>query len=323
MKKSKKISIIIAVILFSVGVIISMCALCSINFDFSALNTANFVTKTYAVDESFRNIHIEDVECNICLIPSNDDKCRVICIESDKTSHSVSVQNNTLTIERTDNRKWYEHIVVFYWGEVKMDVYLPETEYEELYVKSTSGEIKIPENLTFAKADVSSTSGDIHILSNIKKDASIYAVSGNVYIGEITAENINVQSTSGELTLSSMALNGKLTAKSISGDIKLSNIKCQNIISDTTSGNHTFLSVIAKSNIMVESISGNVDLYQSDAETLNIKTTSGNITGTLLTNKIFDVKTTSGNSKIPPSDFGGKCEIKTTSGNIELAISEQ
>lgn len=320
MKTSKKVLIITSVAVIAIGMIISAFSLFSVNFDFSKLNTMNSVTKTYAVDENFRNIHIEGAECDIRLMPSNDDKCRVICNEEDKISHSVSVQNDTLTIKRTDNREWYEHIAVFYWGDIEIIVYLPKSEYEELYVKSTSGNIEIPEDFTFSKADIDNTSGEASFVSRVKSDLEVKTVSGDIYVGETTAKNIDVQSTSGNITMSSAKLNGELKIKSISGDIKLSDIECQSITSNTTSGNNTFSSVIAKTNMKIESVSGDVELYQSDAETMNIKTTSGNIDGTLLTDKIFDIKTTSGNINVPPSGMGGKCEIKTTSGDIELSI---
>lgn len=320
MKKSKKISIIIAVILIAVGAIISACTFFTVKFDFSKLNTMNSVTKTYTVDESFRDIHIEGTECDIRLMPSDDNNCRVICSEDDKISHSVFVQNGTLTIKRTDNRKWYEHIAVFYWGEIEIDLYLPKTEYEELYVKSASGNIDISENFTFEKANVVSTSGEVSFLSRIRDDIDIKTTSGDIYVGETTAKKMDIQSTSGEIMLSSAKLSDELKVKSVSGDIRLSDIECQNITSDTTSGNNIFSNVVAKNSVKIESVSGDINLYQSDAGTLNIKTTSGNVNGTLLTDKIFNVKTTSGDVNVPQSDIGGECEIKTTSGDINLSI---
>lgn len=323
MKKSKKISIIIAVAMLIIGCLIAFFALISFNFDFSKLNTVNSVTKTYDVDESFKNINIEGVECDIHLIPSDNDKCSVICNEGDKISPSVTVQNDTLTIKRIDNRQWYEHIMVFYWGEVEINLYLPQNKYEELYIKSVSGDVEIPENFTFDKAEISTTSGEINFLSKVNNDIDIKTVSGDIYVGETTAKNINIQSTSGDTAVSSATIKNELNVKSVSGNINLSNIECQSINANTTSGDNKFSNVVAKTNTKIESISGNVDLYQSDAVTMNIKTTSGDVTGTLLTDKIFDVKTTSGDVNVPPSGTGGKCEIKTTSGNIELKITEQ
>lgn len=322
MKKSKKISIIIAVAVIIIGCLISFFALVSLNFDFSKLNSVNSVTKTYDIDESFRNINIEGTECDINLIPSDNDKCSVICNEGDKISHSVTVQNDTLTIKRIDNRQWYEHIMVFYWGETEINLYLPQNKYEELYAKSVSGNIEIPENFTFDKAEISTTSGEVSFLSKVTNDIDIQTVSGNIYVGETTAKNINMQSTSGDTAVSSATIKNELKVKSVSGNINLSNIDCQSITANTTSGDNKFSNVVAKTNTKIESISGNIDLYQSDAQTMNIKTTSGDVAGTLLTDKIFDVKTTSGDVNVPQSGAGGKCEIKTTSGNVKLVITE-
>lgn len=322
MKKSKKITIITAVAVIIIGCLISFFALVSLNFDFSKLNNVNPVTKTYDVDESFRNINIEGAECDINLIPSDNDKCRVICNEGDKISHSVTVQNDTLTIKRIDNRQWYEHIMVFYWGETEINLYLPQNKYAELYAKSVSGDIEISENFTFDKAELSTTSGDVSFHSKVNNDIDIQTVSGNIYAGDTTAKNITMQSTSGDTAVSSAKIKNELKVKSVSGNINLSDIECQSINSNTTSGDNKFTNVVAKANANIESISGNISLYQSDSQTMNIKTTSGDVDGTLLTDKIFNVQTTSGDVNVPQSGAGGKCEVKTTSGNINLEIAE-
>lgn len=323
MKKSKKILIITAVAMLIIGCLIAFLALLSFNFDFSKINTVNPLTETYDVDESFQNINIEDTECDVNLIPAENEECIVICNESDKIRHSVTVENGTLKIKRIDNRQWYEHIFVFFWGETEINLYLPQNEFENLYIKSVSGNIEIPEKFTFDAAEITTTSGDVEFLSQAYNDIKIQTVSGDVYVGETTAKNINAQSTSGDITISSATAKDEIKVKSVSGNIELSDTKCQSISSITTSGDHKFSNFIAKTNADFESVSGNIDMYQIDAQTLNILTTSGDVTGTILTDKIFDVKTTSGNINVPPSGMGGNCKIKTTSGDIELEITNQ
>lgn len=323
MKKSKKILIITAIAMLIIGSLIAFFAMLSFNFDFSKINTENSITETYNVDESFKNINIEDTECDINLIPTDNEKCIVICNESDKIRHSVTVENGTLKIKRTDSRQWYEHIHIFafYWDETEINLYLPKNEYDKLYIKSVSGNVETPENFTFDTAEINTTSGEVEFLSKAYSDIKIQTVSGEVYLGETTAKNINVQSTSGDITISSATVKNEIKVNSVSGNIELSDTICQSINSITTSGDHTFSNLIAKTNADFESVSGNIDMYQSDAQTLNIQTTSGDVTGTLLTDKIFDVKTTSGDVNVPTSGMGGKCKIKTTSGDIELEIT--
>ena len=67
--------------------------------------------------------------------------------------------------------------------------------------------------------------------------------------------------------------------------------------------------------------SGNITLEKSDAGELTLKASSGNITGSVLTEKIFLAESSSGRINVPKSVSGGRCEITTGSGNIDLRIS--
>jgi DUF4097 and DUF4098 domain-containing protein YvlB len=59
-----------------------------------------------------------------------------------------------------------------------------------------------------------------------------------------------------------------------------------------------------------------------DAEEIIIHTDTGDVTGTLLTPKIFQVETDTGRVDIPESGSGGKCQIKTDTGDIQVEILE-
>ena len=62
----------------------------------------------------------------------------------------------------------------------------------------------------------------------------------------------------------------------------------------TTTGNIKLTNVITEENITAETTTGHITFENSDAQTLNAKATTGNITGTLLTNKIFDAESEAG-----------------------------
>lgn len=110
MKKSKKILITVAVILVAVGMICGFCGIYSLGFKFNEISTSDFVTHTYTVEDDFTNIIIEDAESNINFYKSNDDKCRVLCDEREKVTHTVVNENNTLTVRVKDERNWFERI---------------------------------------------------------------------------------------------------------------------------------------------------------------------------------------------------------------------
>lgn len=110
MKKSKKILITVAVILIAVGMICGFCGIYSLGFNFNEISTSDFVTHTYTVEDDFTNIIIEDTASNINFYKSNDDKCRVLCDEREKVTHTVVNENNTLTVRVKDERNWFERI---------------------------------------------------------------------------------------------------------------------------------------------------------------------------------------------------------------------
>lgn len=320
MKNTKK-AILAAVALIAAGLVIAFGGMTTMNFDFNKMNTLHFVTNTHSVDETFTNISIETAECDIRLLPSENDSCIVVCDESKEIFHSVSVKNNTLIIDRTDARKWYKRIVGIYWGDMTITVYLPQTAYESLSVLNVSGNTVIPEDFSFTDAKIRSTSGDIDFLAPVEKDLSLKTVSGNLHAEGTNPKSLDAQSTSGDMDYADSIVSGDITIDTVSGKIRCSNVSVSGDINmETTSGNVTLSDVTAAKAMQIETVSGDIKLESCDADSLWLKSTSGNVSGTLLTEKKFLTNTTSGRVNVPGSSSGGKCEIKTTSGNIQFEI---
>ena len=303
MKPAKKVTIIVAAALIVVGFMISLGALNSMGFDFKKLNTVNYETNTYMIDEAFTNISVESDACDVRLLLSDDGSCKVICNESDEVSHSVTVQNHTLLIDSKDKRKWYEHIGFYFgnYGKMEVEIYLPQSEYESLYILGISGDIIVPDDFSFSDAKIRNTSGDVSFQGSVKNDLSVKTVSGDLYVKDANPKNLDVKSTS--------------------GTIQLTDIECQKASSETTSGEIIFSNLIASENIYIESVSGDVQLYVSDSNYLWIKTVSGDVSGSLLSEKIFKTETISGDIRVPKTTGEGECEIKTTSGDVDITYN--
>lgn len=319
MKSAKKVAIRVSVLLILAGLIIGVVALMSIKFNFSELNTMEFVTNTYFIDEAFNNIYVEGAECDVRLILTEDEKCKVDCSEGDKISHSVTVENDTLKIIRNDNRDWYEYTGV-YWGRMEIAVYLPKSEFDSLYVMSLSGDIDIPADFAFDDAELHNSSGEVRFKAEVSEDLLIKTISGDIYAEKTCPKSLTVNASSGNVTLEGITLETDLAVTTVSGDIAVEDIECGNVNIETSSGEVVFSKLLAEENIHIETISGDVDLLKSDAETLWIRTSSGEVFGTLLTEKIFVTSTSSGEVDVPGTASGGKCEIKTVSGDIKFSI---
>lgn len=305
MKKSKKILITVAVILVAVGMICGFCGIYSLGFNFNEISTSDFVTHTYTVEDDFTNIIIEDAASNINFYKSNDDKCRVLCDEREKVTHTVVNENNTLTVRVKDERNWFERINIgFFVSDMRVSVYLPKNKYDSLNAASMSGDIDVANEFTFDNAKVGSISGDVSVKADVKQELNISSTSGDVIINNISATEC-------------------INASSVSGEIDLSNVKGKEIFANTISGGVMLTDTVASQKLKANSTSGEIDLKRCDAKNIVLDTVSGEISGTLLSNKQFITETTSGTVNVPQSVSNEECRITTVSGDIYIEIADQ
>lgn len=320
MKKAKKITIITAAIVAAVGLICVFGGVIGMGFNFGNFNSSSAVTNTYKVEDAFKSILIDDSESDIELYPSEDGKCKVVCDESEKITHTVSVENGTLTVKRQDNRRWFEYFG-FFLTNMKVSVYLPQDKYEDLCATTLSGNVSVGKEFSFNTARAESTSGDVRFKADVKEELSAKSTSGEVYIENTAPQSLTAKSTSGNVRISGVKSADTLRANSVSGNIKLTDVVCSDLTAGTTSGEVSLMNTVAGKAMSLESTSGEIELDRCDAQSLWLKTISGGISGTLLSEKQFVTKTTSGSVNVPDCSSGGRCEASTVSGNIEFKIA--
>lgn len=204
----------------------------------------------------------------------------VECYEPEKAKHSVTADGNTLEIKVLDKRKWYEQIGINF-GSPKITIHFPQGKYSNLKINNTTGNVKIPEGFTFCNADISLTTGDVSLLSSVT---------------------------------------GTINCKSTTGDIKLSGISCATLTVKGSTGDVKMKDVIANEKITIRRTTGDVEFENCDAAELFIKVTTGHVKGSLLTEKTFEAKATTGKVDVPNTKSGGLCEIHTTTGHIKIDV---
>lgn len=300
MKSSTKIWLIIAASLLLIGTIMIGVAMIMMNWDFSALSTRKYVTNHYDVSESFANISIVTTSANVQFLPSRDGSCTVVCHEHEKAKHTVNVEDGTLVIQVEDNRKWYDHIGISFTTP-KITVYLPQGQYANLSVNSNTGDVDIAEKFIFENVNISVSTGDIHL-------------------AHLAANRMNLSVSTGDVTISNVSRMGDMNIRVSTGDTSLTNIRCNNLISTGSTGDVILNSVIAKEKLHMERGTGDVEFSQCDGGEIFIKTTTGDITGTLLSEKVFHAHANTGDVEVPASTTGGRCEITTNTGDIEISI---
>lgn len=300
MSKTIKKWLITAASLTALGFIILIGAMAALDFDFSKISTLKYETNTYEVNGDFDKISIDVNITNIVFAQSDDESCQVVCFEAEKVKHSVRCTNGTLTIGVIDTRKWYDHFGISF-ASPKMTIYLPKSEYASLSIDTNTSDIDIPKSFSFNELEIETNTGNVDCIANI-------------------SNSIKIESDTGDIGISSVSSKCDIDIKTDTGSIKLTDVNCTNFSAESDTGNISLVNVIAENGIYVESDTGNVKLKNSDASKLSIETDTGNVTGTLLSEKIFIAKSSTGRVKVPDTESGGKCEIRTATGNIKIDI---
>ena len=128
--------------------------------------------------------------------------------------------------------------------------------------------------------------------------------------------------TTGSISVSSTELNGNLSIESVTGKVTLANVACADLTVHGTTGAVSLSNVVATGSIDLRRTTGKVLLCDCDAAALQIKVTTGNVRGRLLSSKVFSARATTGKIELPEVQIGGKCQVKTTTGDIKFEIKE-
>ncbi len=319
MKGAKKIWFIIAGCFIAVGLLVFVVAMAVIKFDFTKLSTERYQTNTYEASGNFDSIKINVDTTGIEFVPSENEQCKVVCLEKEREKHSVSVKNGTLEINTIDNREWYDFIG-FSFTSPKMTVYLPQNEYSSLTINTHTGNINISDDFAFESVKISGTTANVECKAPVSKAMHIDLSTGNIIVGDVALGEVELSVTTGKIKLHSVTCSDNIKLNVSTGKTELTGVTCKNLTSYGSTGNITLNNVIANGLISVERSTGDITFVDSDAKELNVNTSTGNVTGTLLSEKVFITETSTGRIDVPHSITGGKCQIKTSTGNIRISI---
>ncbi len=319
MSKAKKWWLILAAILTAAGLFIFLGAMAVLDFDFKRLNLMKFETNTYEVEEAFDRIVIDVDTTEIEFARSDSAQCKIVCIEREREKHTAAVKDGTLAIGTLDTRKWYDHIG-FSFGSPKLTVYLPREKYASLSVNTHTGDIEIPADFAFENLTVSGTTADVKCLASASDAMNIELTTGSIAVSETNVGALALSVTTGRIELSSVTCNGAMEVSTTTGGTRLTDVTCQSLTSRGDTGRMILKNVIASDLMSIERSTGNVVFEGSDAGQIQVKTSTGHVTGTLLSPKMFITETGTGCVRVPKTASGGKCEITTGTGNIEVDI---
>lgn len=183
MKKATKAWLIAAAALIVTGCALFAGVMTTIGWNFTKLSTIKYETNVHEVDRPFSAIAVTTDTADVAFVLSDDGHCRVECREEENARHTVTVEGDTLTVKREDQRPWYDHVGISL-GATKVTVYLPKMEYSALFVFENTGNVDVPQGLTFVDAEISVTTGDVRFFAAAQEKAKIKTSTGGHPGGE-------------------------------------------------------------------------------------------------------------------------------------------
>lgn len=313
--------LVFAALLIALCAIVFTLSACSAGTGISGIFTPSYTTEEFVITEDFDSVLINVITAEITLAASEDNSCRLVVYSQEKVNFGATVSDGKLTVTHSDERAWYERIA-FITESPELTLYLPKAQYDTLVIDGTTGDVDVPKGFTFGTVDISLTTGDINLFSDVTGMIKTKATTGDITFKNISAASIDLELTTGDVALENIVCGGNISINIVTGETYLANVTCHNLTSDGTSGSMTLVNVIASGKITSERTTGDITFEQSDAAELEITTSTGDVTGTLLTPKIFITNATTGKIDVPETIEGGVCKITTTTGDIIIDIAE-
>ena len=276
-------------------------------------------------DQTFANFKFDCDVSDIEFKVSEDGKKKITFKEEKKLTHEYSVSDNTLVITQKDNRKWYEHIMDFSGLHMKTTIYLPAATYGNIDLKNATGDLSVASEFTFENITGKQSTGDIDIKAKVTDVVDLKTSTGNIKLSNMDPKSVTLKASTGDFYLENLNVEGDININmpdgGSTGKATLTNVRSNNLSVRTSTGDMKLTNVVVTNKIYLKASTGDIKLNDVDAQALEIKTNTGDIKGTLLTGKMFSVKTGTSRPSVPQSVEGhGTCSLDTDTGKIIITI---
>ena len=329
----KKAWIIAAIILTAAGAAIFTGALFASGFDFSRIQGREEMTeKNWTVSEDFQDIDVRVRISDVEFKASEDSSSRVVVLESEKVHHDVTVSNNTLKIESVEESwKWFD-LRSFFHTTPSVTVYLPKENYNKLSVTSTTGDVVIPGGFCFDAMKVEASTGDVSLSGTVRTKLSVKTSTGDITVKDFAASNMELSASTGKITVQSgtagydtnpilSVIQGQVIIHVNTGRLRMEDFSCGTLETRGNTGSIQLKNVVTRGNIVLERSTGSIHFESCDAEAgqIQIKTSTGSVRGSFKTGKTFIAQSSTGSVHVPDTS-GLRCEIRTSTGSIDITI---
>lgn len=321
MTKSLKIIIGIALALVIAGAVLTLVAFAVTGFDAGRIGTGKMETKTYPITETVEQVGINVQTADVTFFVAEDGEARVECYEDEKQPHTVALESGRLTVNGTDQRKWYERISIVS-KTPKIKVYLPAGEYAALDLETDTGDVNVPETVTFGTMKIKTDTGDVTLAGGSPATVNIETDTGDVVFSSSTPGAVGIETDTGDIKLNGVSC-GDLSVESDTGKVKMTDVSCAALTVETNTGDVVLKNVVGTGDAKIETDTGDVEFDRCDAANYEIRTATGDVEGTIRTGKLYTVSSRTGDVKVPEHDpAGGAFKATTHTGDVKIRIQE-
>ena len=164
------------------------------------------------------------------------------------------------------------------------------------------------------------STGAVTNYASVLESIKIRTSTGSICVKSISASALDLSVSTGKVTVFDVICEADVKINVSTGKANIINTRCKSVISSGSTGDIYLSNVIAKEKFFIERDTGAVKLDGCDADEIFLETDTGDITGSLLTDKVFIAQSDTGSVNVPKTVNGGRCEITTDTGDIEITI---
>lgn len=307
--KTNKIYIIGAIILV-LGLFLFAVGFSMTGFDITKLDTeGTYEEKTYQSNGNVKAITINDSNTDVKVIVSADNKLHMTYYENEHAYYEISEDNNTLSVEKKNNFKWYNNLFNLKFEKTTLLLTVPSDFDGELSVKTSNNSITVT---------------DINIEEMLLRSSN----------GKIEVENVKVaglldtNTSNSSIYISDSAISGDVVCRTSNGKIELEKVECGNAKADSSNGGITIAAVTSKGRIEAQSSNGRIEIDDIEFGTdLTLITSNNSINGEIngkLADYSVSSRTSNAKNNLPENLKSGdkNITVNTSNGAIDIEFSE-
>ena len=282
-----------------------------------------YTTNRHNIEEEIKNFEFDTNTASVELAKANDGQGLVVCEEREKVYHEVTVKDGLLKIKTVDARRWYERwFFNFDFRPMKITVYLPETDCENLNYVSSTGSLDVASEFTFTSVKATASTGSIRLNNHVTGDIEAKASTGSVRINNATATKLNVKASTGSVIVKNTEVTGDVKAEASTGSLNIENLKCANLNAKTSTGSFNGTEIEATGDAYIEGSTGSSKVRTIKCQNLTVKHSIGGATLEDVQCVDLNVRASTGGVKLTNAIATNKMDIKTTTGDVIFKDSD-